>query len=165
MKTSFSIVVWMLAVSILLKMFIFSMDLQFTNYERITFFGNIFILMAGIFFGIRLFKIQSATNTSFVSDFKAGMRIASTYAIFMCAFVYLYYSMIDPTYFSSKLAAQLAQAEGSGLDMENARKTGEFVLSPFFQSTVTLIGFILLGTFYSSILPFLMRKIGGFGHK
>jgi len=165
MKSSFSIVVRMLIVSVLLKMLIFSMNLQFTNYEKVALFGNIFILMAGIFFGIRLFKTQAGEKTSFVADFKAGMRVASTYAIFMCAFVYLYYSIIDPTYFDSKLAAQLTLAEGNGMDVENARQTGKFVLSPFFQSTITLIGFILLGTFYSSILPFLMRKIGGFGHK
>ena len=121
--------------------------------------------MAGIFFGIRLNKMQATEKTSFVLDFKAGMRVASTYAIFMCAFVYLYYAVIDPSYFDSKLAAQLSLAAENGLDVENAKKTGEFVLSPFFQSTITLLGFILLGTFYSSILTFLMRKMSGFGHK
>lgn len=165
MKSSFSIVVWMVVVSVLLKMLVYSMGFQFTNYEKIALFGNVFILMAGIFFGIRLNKTLATEKTSFVVDFKAGMRVASTYAIFMCAFVYLYYAVIDPTYFDSKLAAQLTLAEESGLDLENAKQTGEFVLSPFFQSTITLIGFILLGTFYSCILTFLMRKMSGFGHK
>lgn len=166
MKSPFSIVVWMMVVSVLLKMIVYSQSWQFTSYEQIAIFGNIFVLMTGVFVGIRMFKIQH-TQSTFPQDFKAGMRIAALYAIAMTVFVYTYYAVIDPTYFDAKLENQIALATESNQNIEGeegkinlnqVRQTGEVVLSPFFQSTVTLIGFLLLGSFYSGILSFLMRK-------
>lgn len=161
MKSNFSIVVWMMVVSIALKLGVFLSKLQFTNYERAALFANVFILMTGIFIGIRLFKRMASTPTSFLSDVKAGMRVAAMYAVFMCAFVYIYYSYIDANYFDLRLESQLALVEENGGDVEQARQGGKFVLSPFFQSTITLIGFLILGTFYASILTFFMRKVRG----
>jgi hypothetical protein len=162
MKSTFSIAVWMMVVSVLLKMITYSNDWQFTDYERIAIFGNVFVLMTGVFLGIRLFKKNTPGKTNFFDDFKAGMRVAAMYAALMTAFVYLYYSTIDPTYFDLKLKKQLVVANENGMDLEQVRNTGEFVLSPFFQSTITLIGFLLLGSFYSGIITFLVRKLRGF---
>jgi glucan phosphoethanolaminetransferase (alkaline phosphatase superfamily) len=172
MKTNFSIVVWMMVVSVLLKMLVLAMNWQFTDYERLAIFGNVFILMTGVFLGIRIYKKQNQ-NTSFPQDFKAGLRVAAMYAIFMAAFVYTYYAVIDAGYFDLKLEHQIESAlehnqdpanKENLINIEQVRQTGEFVLSPFFQSTITLIGFILLGSFYAGILAFLMRKLRGFGH-
>ena len=166
MKSPFSIVVWMMVVSVLLKMIVYSQLWQFTSYEQIAILGNIFVLMTGVFLGIRMFKVKH-TQTSFPQDFKAGMRIAALYAIAMTAFVYTYYAVIDASYFDTKLENQIALAQENNLklegeegkiDLNQVRQTGEVVLSPFFQSTVTLLGFLLLGSFYSGILSFLMRK-------
>ena len=131
MKTNFSIVVWMMVFSVLLKMLIYFFKLQFTGYERAAMFGNIFILMTGVYLGIKLFKNTESAKTAFLEDLKAGMRITSLYALFMTAFVYVYYSNIDTTYFQQKLANQLVLAEQNGLDVANIKQTGEFVLSPF----------------------------------
>lgn len=158
MKSNFSIVVWMMVISVFLKMLIFSLNYQFSWYERVAVFGNVFVLMSGVFFGIRLFKKQQAEKTSFLQDLKAGMRITALYALLMTAFVYVYYNWIDASYFAEKLQSQLKLAEENGMDLTNVKKTGEFVLSPFFQSTVTLVGFLLLGSFYSAIITFLVRK-------
>ncbi|MEX2380391.1 MAG: DUF4199 domain-containing protein [Vicingaceae bacterium] len=162
MKSTFSIAVWMMVVSVLLKMITYSNGWQFTDYERIAIFGNVFVLMTGVFLGIRLFKKNAVEQTNFLDDFKAGMRVSAMYAILMTAFVYLYYSTIDPTYFDLKLKKQLILANENEMDLEQVRKTGEFVLTPFFQSTITLIGFLLLGSFYSGIITFLVRKLRGF---
>lgn len=161
MKSTFSIAVWMMVFSVLLKMITYANEWQFTDYERIAIFGNVFVLMTGVFLGIRLFKKNIVESTSFFDDFKAGMRTAAMYAIFMTAFVYLYYSTIDPTYFDLKLKNQLIVANENGMDLEQVKKTGEFVLSPFFQSTITLIGFLLLGSFYAAIITFLIRMTKG----
>ncbi|MEQ8907564.1 MAG: DUF4199 domain-containing protein [Vicingaceae bacterium] len=161
MKSNISIVVWMMVVSVLLKLIVYSQAWQFTDYEKIAIFGNVFVLMTGVFLGIRLFKMQHK-QTSFPQDFKAGVRVAALYAIAMTAFVYTYYAIIDPTYFDIKLEKQVALAKESGMNLEQVKETGKFVLSPFFQSTVTLIGFLLLGSFYAGILSFLMRKFPGF---
>lgn len=161
MKSTFSIAVWMMVVSVLLKMITYVNEWQFTDYERVAIFGNVFVLMTGVFLGIRLFKSKAVDITTFFDDFKAGMRTAAMYAILMTAFVYTYYSIIDPTYFDIKLKNQLVIASENEMDLEQVKKTGEFVLSPFFQSTITLIGFLLLGSFYSGIITFLVRKMRG----
>lgn len=161
MKSTFSIAVWMMVVSVLLKMITYVNEWQFTDYERVAIFGNVFVLMTGVFLGIRHFKRKAVDKTTFFDDFKAGMRTAAMYAILMTAFVYTYYSIIDPTYFDIKLKNQLVIASENEMDLEQVKKTGEFVLSPFFQSTITLIGFLLLGSFYSGIITFLVRKMRG----
>lgn len=167
MKTPTSIAVWMVLISIVLKLFVFITSNQFTDIGQVAVFGNIFFLLTGIFLGIRLFKktqLSKETASSFIDDFKAGMKVAALYSVMMAAFVYIYYSFIDISYFDIKLAKQIEMAQEQNMNLEQIKTTGEMVLSPFFQTTITLIGFILLGSFYSSILAFLMRKFPGFGH-
>jgi len=152
----------MLAASILLRLIVFANGWQFTGYENIYFLGNTLILMTGIFFGIRLFKNNQLERTSFLSDLKAGMKVAGIYAILISFFAYCYYSYIDSQYFTIKMQSQLELAEQNGAEAGNLkqmRETMGFVLTPYFQSTVTLILFILLGTFYSSIITFFVRKV------
>jgi hypothetical protein len=153
----------MLAVSMLLKMLVFAGGYQFTGYEKIYFFGNLFVLMIGIFMGIRLFKDQTEGITTFLADAKAGMKVAGMYSVLMSVFVYIYYTHIDAAYFEIKLADQMelmAAKDGvTPLGLEKARETGEFVLSPYFQSTVTLILYLLFGSFYSALITFFVRKV------
>ena len=163
MKTHFSIVVWMLVVSIFMKMAVFAANWQFTGYERIYFFGNLFVIMIGVFLGIRLFKALSPEKTGFMADVKAGIKVAGMYAVLMSLFVYLYYSFIDPSYFPLKIEEQMRLLEesgrASGNELVKSRETAQFILAPYFQSTVTLILYLLLGTFYSSIITFFVRKV------
>lgn len=163
MKSHFSIVVWMLVVSIFMKMGVFAANLQFTPYERIYFFGNLFVIMVGVFLGIRLFKELSPQKTGFIADVKAGMKVVGLYAVLMSFFVYFYYSFIDASYFPTKIADQIQLLEESGRvtgkELTQSRETASFILSPYFQSTVTLILYLLLGTFYSSLITFFVRKV------
>ena len=162
MKTHFSIVVWMLVVSMSLRMLIFIQHWQFTSWEYLYFFGNPFIMMTGIFLGIRLFKQLNESKTSFLADLKAGMKVAGMYAVLMAAFAYLYYSFIDSEYLIMKLESQIQIVIKNGAnqgDVLKHRENGRFFLSAYFMSTITLVGFIILGTFYSSLITFFVRKV------
>ncbi|MFB1021651.1 MAG: DUF4199 domain-containing protein [Vicingaceae bacterium] len=163
MKTHFSIVVWMLVVSMAMKMVIFAGNLQFTGYERIYFFGNLFVIMIGVFLGIRLFKEMSETKTGFIADVKAGIKVVGMYAVLMSLFVYVYYTFIDPNYFPTKIDSQMAALESSGRatgnELVKSRETAQVILAPYFQSTITLILYLLLGAFYSSLITFFVRKV------
>jgi amino acid transporter len=155
----------MLAISFLLKLSVYFNSLQFSTFENVALFANIFVLMTGVFFGIRLFKSQQKEATSYIDDFKAGMRIAAVYALLMSIFLYVYYAHIDPTYFEIKLQNQLEAAQNQeNIDLAKAQEMGEFILSPYFQSTVSLLGFLILGSFYSALIAFLVRKFSGFRH-
>lgn len=172
MISNSAIAIRMTAASVFMKMIVYTMNWQQTNYEKVYFFMNVFILMTGIFFGIRNFKKMETVKTNFMEDLKAGMKVAAMYAIFLSLFMFFYYKIIDPTYFALRLEEQLNAARESNLsagiseqiNIEQVRQTGEFVLSAFFQSTITLIGFIILGSFYSSLIAFFLRKIKGFGN-
>jgi hypothetical protein len=159
------IVIYMLAASLFLKFLVYLNHWQLTSYERYTMFANIFIMLTGVFFAIRHYKLsRSGEISSFADDFKAGMRVAALYTLAMTAFVFIYYNYIDPNYFPEKLNTQLQLAEASGLDTRQVEQTGSVVLTPFFQSTVTLIGFMIMGMIYSALIAFLVRKVKGFGH-
>ena len=157
----FDIAVRMLLVSIIFKMIVFFASKQFTFYESIAIFINIFVLMTGVFLGIWNYRKLLNAPQSFTDYLKEGMKVAALYAILMTAFVYVYYTFIDSTYFYLKLAKQSALLEESGRatqEIKQATETMKVVLTPFFQSTITLIGFLLLGSFYASIITFLLRK-------
>lgn len=165
-KNRRSILASMLAISILFKMMVFFNDLQGEPFDRIGRFANIFVLMSGVFFAIRLFKSQEEKATEYLDDFKAGMRIAALYAIAMAAFLYLYYEFIDPTYFESyPLGAEEKTKEMAGEELAKAKETLEFAKSAYFNSTISLLGFLLLGSFYSALIAFLVRKFSGFKHQ
>ena len=162
MKTHFSIVVWMLVVSMSLRMLVFIQNWQFTKWEYFYFFGNPLVMMTGIFVSIRLFKQLSKSKTSFIADVKSGMKVAGMYSVLMALFAYLYYSYIDSDYLISKLNSQIQTAIENGATESNVikhRENGDFFLSAYFMSTVTLVGFIILGTFYSSLITFFVREV------
>lgn len=164
MKTPFSIAVWAVLASVIVKMLVFISNNQFTQIGRYSIFINIFIIMIAVFLGIREYKRQMGNRSTYLEDFKHGMKTAAWFAILLSIFVYCYYSFIDTEYFPQLLQQRLELAESQNFDVEKARETGEIFLSPFFQTTITLMGFILLGAFYSALIAFFVRKMKGFGH-
>lgn len=164
-KTVFSTAIWFTLFSIILKMVVFITGQQFTNFDLYLGLGYVFLLMTAIFITIRNHKMKVGGTSSFIDDIKAGMKVAALYAIFMSAFLYAYYTLIDPDYFTIMLQQKVAEAEANGnTNLKEVKKAGEFVLSPYFQSTVTLVIFMIVGIIYSSMITFFVRKMKGFGH-
>ena len=164
-KTVFSTAVWFTVFSVLLKMIIFFSEQQFTDFDLYLGLGYVFLLMTAIFITIRNHKLKVGGTSAFVDDFKAGMKVTALYAILMSAFIYSYYTFIDPDYFTIMLQQKVAEAEAAGnTNIEEVQKAGEFVLSPYFQSTVSLVIFLIIGGFYSALITFFVRKMKGFGH-
>ncbi|MAY82796.1 MAG: hypothetical protein CMP59_01550 [Flavobacteriales bacterium] len=164
-KNRRSIVASMLAISFLLKLSVYFNGLQFSTYENVTIFANLFVLMTGVFFGIRLFKSNQKEATSFFDDFKAGMRVASIYALLISVFFYVYYSYIDSSYFDIRIQTQIESMQNlDQIDKDNAREMLDLIYSPYIWSTSSLLGYLFLGSFYSAIIAFLVRKFSGFRH-
>lgn len=164
-KNKRSILASMLAISFLFKLAVYFNDLQGTSFDKAGKFANIFILMSGVFFAIRLYKSQEKEPTPFLSDFKAGLRIAALYAICMAAFLYGYYELIDPGYFGPLEMPNLDEQGISKEDQIKAREAIEFARSAYFNSTISLLGFLIMGSFYSAIIAYLVRKFSGFRHQ
>lgn len=164
MKSPFSIAVWTVFASVLVKILVFVSENQFTKIGKYSIFINIFLVMLAVFLGIREHKKIYGKHSSYLEDFKAGMKTASWFAILLSIFVYFYYNFIDITYFSTLIEQRVSLAESQNIDVAKVRETGEAILNPFFQTTVTLLGFIILGAFYSGLIAFFVRKMKGFGH-
>ncbi len=164
-KSSFSIAVWFVLLSVILKMIVFVMALQFTKVDLFMSLGYVFFLMTAIFIAIRRHKIQFGSSSTFGEDFKAGMKVTAFYAILMSVFLYAYYTYIDPDYFTIMLQQKVAEAEVAGnTNIEQIKQAGQNVLSPYFQSTASLVIFMLVGGAYSLLITYLVRKMKGFGH-
>ena len=88
------------------------------------------------------------------------------YALGMSAFLYTYYAIIDPTYFDAQLSmvdeSTMGTVAEKAENLENYKKQREFVTSPYFNSTISLVGFLILGSFYSALIAYLVRKFSGF---
>lgn len=113
----------------------------------------------------------------FPDEMKIAMRAVSTYAIILTVFVFVFYSWIDSGFEQRKIDVfqyELEQTDYSKVpDMENplivleltkeefiereVEKASAF-LSPFAQSTLTLVGIMVAGIIYSLIMVFLRLK-------
>lgn len=157
----------MILASIVVKLVLFSTGVEAQRAVTVTVFANLLLVSIGTFFGLRQFKIKAARPTSFKEDVKAGMRVASIYAIFLAVFAYFYYGKIDTTFFSTMIESRVAiareaQANGQEVDLKNVRSLGEFIFSLRTHTTVTLFGFLITGTIYSLMISYFMRKFPGF---
>ena len=165
MKTPFSIAVWAVLASVIVKMLVYVTGNQFTSIGRFSIFINIFIVMLAVFLGIREHKKVVGSSSTYLEDVKVGMKAASWFAILLSIFVYVYYNYIDTEYFSILLEQRMETAAAQeDVDLTKVREAGQAFLSPFFQTTITLVGFVLIGAFYSALIAFFMRKMKGFGH-
>lgn len=164
MKTPFSIAVWTVLASIVVKMLVYLTNNQFTDIGRYAIFLNILFIMSAVFLSIREFKKSRGATSDYIEDFKIGMKAAAWYAILLSVFVYTYYSYIDSSYFPTLMESRMELAKEAGVDVKQAKDTAVVVLNPFFQSTITLVGFLLMGAFYSALISYFVRKMKGFGH-
>ena len=145
MKSHFSIVIWMYS--------------NFNVNENACFAGGINLLIMKRFIFWKSFhnygwhilrnpiiKSIHVEKTTFLADVvKAGMKVAEC-MLLMSFFVYVYYTYIDVDYFEIKLSRQLElmAASADKLALNQIKKNWWFVLSPYFQSAITLILYLYL---------------------
>ncbi len=145
--------------SIIGKMLYFIFLAPDDTFDMYTRFFYLLCFLVALFIGLRIWKQQNP-NLVFTEDVKSGMKIVSIYAIIISAFTFLYYKVINPSYFSSKIQATVdaVEATGSnGADLEQVRNTASFVFNAFTHSTLTLFGLMVIGFFYTLILTLLFR--------
>ena len=176
-KNPFQVAITFAVVSLIIKVAIFSMDMQHGAMEKYIWYVYMLMLLFSVFFGIRSNKIMYEGTTSLGQDFKTGARTASMYAILMTIITYLYYSKIDPDFFEIKKAETLAalpqkismaiQENNMSIDVikEKAKddiKNSAIIFSPYLHSIATMFGLVFTGLFQSIVFAFLMKKYPGF---
>ena len=153
----------MTVTAIAAKMLLYLLGLGQEEMAMYTMFVNLLVVLVGTFFTVRQHRIKSP-QSNFTSEFKAGMRSAAIFALFMSLFVLVYYSYIDTHYFEQMIESRIELAKTSLLDnpdikIEEVRKTGELFFTPRVHATITLFGLTATGAIYSFLLVLLTRKI------
>lgn len=174
-KNPFQVAVSFAVVALIVKLVIFSLNMQHGNIGTYIPYIYMFIILIAVFFGIRSNKVTNKNSTTFGQDFKAGARTASFFAILVAGITYVYYAQIDVEFFIHKKAEYLALYETSLSDLvkekglELAKKDAlnkiigiNTIYSPFSQSSYTLLGLVFMGMFNALVFAFLMNRFPGF---
>ena len=153
----------MTVVAVTVKLLLYLVGLPQEEMAMYTMFANLLVVLVGTFFTVRQHRINSP-ESNFKSEFKAGMRSASIFALFMSIFVLVYYNYIDTHYFEYLIndrmeLAERSLAENPDIKLEEERKTGELFFSPRVHATITLFGLTITGAIYSFLLVVITRKI------
>lgn len=83
---------------------------------------------------------------------KTGMRISALFALMMGAFIYAYYSWIDPAFFDAKIdrTLTLMKEQGAGReDMEQYFINARMLFTPGKQAFFVFFINMLIGILYS----------------
>lgn len=181
MKSPLSVALIFALLYIIIKLVVFNLGKSVELFVPMILVNIMLILLAALF-GLRAWKKSHKNETDgFLEDFKCTMRNVSLYALIISGFVYIYYSSIDKD-FKEKLAerqfAEITQEDfkemqkkdpdmlnGKTLDDYKKLKKNEMKLftSPFMTTTMTLMGLMLIGFFYSLLIslawPRFLNKI------
>lgn len=160
--------------TIVAKLTVYGFGLEY----RYTIFSNLLLILASIFFSIRNYKFQNSLHTSFVNDFKEGLKAGVVFALVVAAVAYVYYGQINPEFLQEKIDERIVLAENANIDsliqagridasmtkeqlvareQENVSK----IYSPFYYSTLSLVGYIIVGAIYSVFMTIIIRRAPG----
>jgi 5-bromo-4-chloroindolyl phosphate hydrolysis protein len=147
-----------------------------------TIFINMFVLLCAISIGLYFHKkTEGFSQGNAMNDIKSAMKVGIPYTLVVALFIYLYYSKINPEYISSSLAEaemsikiavddpeqlKLIRAEQEAFEVMSKEKIyEELVQGPrnFISAKsafiVSLLGMVMLTTFYSILVTIIFRKV------
>jgi anaerobic C4-dicarboxylate transporter len=176
-KNPFQVAVTFAVLALIIKLTVFTLEIQHGSMEKYIFFIYMLILNISVFFGIRSNKIAEGRQTTFGEDFRAGARTASFYAILVAIITYVYYSNIDVHFFDIK-RSELIDTYPAKIQnaLENATMTlAEIktkvhadivntytIFTAYFQALITMFGLVFIGLFFSALFAFVMKRMPGF---
>lgn len=157
MSSSTKYAILVTSFSIILKMTLFYLGLQFSTYNLIAIFGPLLFLLVGMAISNYQLNQTSAGNAvlQFNDYFKNALKVGVLFAVIYSFFIYLYYNNIDVNFFDNKMAENLKSIEGQGIPAEHIEKYKEnasFFLSAYKQSFFTLLGFLFISMIYASVI-------------
>ena len=142
---------------------------------------NIFCLLLAISVGLFYSKLRAKEATNALGDIKTGMTAGLPYTLIVSGFIFLFYSNIDKEFTQHKISERLTATEKQ-LSNENTweqfkRENTDFetyTKEQFFKEEKTkieaanspkaifvmsLLGGLMLGTFYSILVTAIYRKV------
>ncbi|MCI5056654.1 MAG: DUF4199 family protein [Flavobacteriales bacterium] len=141
-----------------------------------TVFFNILLLLLAIFFGLRK---ESATVEnppgSFGLNFRIGMQANLVFTVSLALFTLVYYKYVDSDYLQKKIDKRVEQAEAYDISkhdfkdsavepmtqeefVANEKAFAERIYTPFFHSTMKMVGLTVMGVVYCLFFAFLRSR-------
>lgn len=142
---------------------------------------NIFCLLGAITVGLFLQKRRDIEETNTMIDLKNAMTSGVIYSVIVSAFLYLYYTRIDPEYIERKIAkneieihnlitnkhklAQFKKAHPDAEVMTDQQIEKRLIESNLqgasagYTSTLATLALLVLSAFYSIMITIIMRKV------
>lgn len=142
---------------------------------------NIFCLLAAISVGLFLSKSKKKEATNALTDIKDGMSAGLPYTLIISAFLYFFYGTIDQDFTQHKINERITATEkmlGTEGEWEDFKMANpdyetyskeqflkeetekiEAANSPRSIFVMSLLGGLMLGTFYSILVTAIFRKI------
>lgn len=176
MKSPLSVALFCALTYVIIKLVVFNLGKSVDLFVPLI-LVNILLILLAVIFGLRAFKKQQKTpEYNFAEDLKCTMRSASVYTIIISVFVFIYYSAIDKNFTEQIIERQFADVtpedyekikkrdpdmtRGKNLDDYKKLKRDEMKLftSPFITMTMTLVGLMMIGFFYSLLVTIAWPK-------
>jgi hypothetical protein len=149
------------ALSIILKLIIFLSGLQHQWADNYYVYFVFLIVLAGIFLGMREEKVNAKGLLPIRDLIKAGCQIAGINALLMGAFLYLFYSVIDPEYFKIKMDTTIQLMMQNGTTVEQVRDyiiNASLIFTTKNVASFALFGYLAMGCFYAVLAGFTLRS-------
>ncbi len=176
-KTPLQIAVFFSIIGLIGKLTVLKLGIQHlpeTQFYIVVFY--LILLLMTVFFGIRQFKFYAEKPTAYFDDVKAGVRAGMLYALIIGAITYFYYTQIDPAFFEIKIAKTKDFIHGQMQEMVRQGKAKSeilqyakqqylsmvYMLTPYFQTVMTVFGLTFMAFFNALIFSVFMRKFPGF---
>jgi hypothetical protein len=176
-KTPLQIAVFFAALGVVGKLTVYSLKLQ--HIPEVQFYIVVYylvLLLFTVFFGIRQYKLYADKETGYFDDVKAGVRAGMLFALIIGAVTYFYYNNIDTDFFEIRKQevkdsvvnqAKKFYEEGKSKEEIKTYLINQFLsmhtmLTPYFQTIMTVFGMTFMALFNALIFAVFMRKFPGF---
>lgn len=142
---------------------------------------NIFLLLLAVSVSLYAYKARQKEESNALLDIKTGLRAGLPYTVLVAAFLYAFYSWINPEYLEHQISEasvmvdqlmsdpeELARMKEQNPDFEvksdeairkDLMKGPESMFSPGATSTLGLLGMLLLATLYSILCTVILRTV------
>lgn len=175
MKIPFKTALIFTSVFVILKLILFQTGKHGDLYVLVV-FGNILCLLMTMIFGIYSWKKVHPEKRGYTDDVKITMQSAAYYLILVSAFSYLFYSTIDKNFVQQRVEERVEIARKADFEelkkqnpeklqdktredfIDDEKEQAELWFSPFFLSTMVLVGGMIMAFFYSLVIAWGWRK-------
>ncbi len=118
-----------------------------------------FLALVTIVFFTGQTLMSADARTSFPDLMREGFKGAAVYALLFSLFLLAYYRWVEPTYFTARVQAMVAQGIADGQPEDIIRPRLEKFFTPFNYASMTFFTLLIVGAFNALAVGLLHHKV------